>query len=114
MLNELERFYFSLPETDQSALLYLRQFVLDYSKKLTEHFKFRTPFFYYNGKMFCYFSVEKKTGRIYIGFVRGYLMKHKALISGNRTQIKVYYIDKDKDVNIKELKQLLNEAIKCM
>lgn len=114
MLNELENYYFSLPEPDQSTLLYLRQYVLGRSKKITEHFKFRTPFFYYNGKMFCYFSIEKKSKRLYIGFVRGYLMNHKALISGNRTQIKVYYIEKDKDVKQGELKQLLNEAIACM
>lgn len=114
MLNELENYYFALPEPDQSTLLFLRRFLLDHSNKVTEHFKFRTPFFYYNGKMFCYLSIEKKTKRIYIGFVRGYAMNHKSLIAGNRTQIKVYYIDKEKDLKIKELKQLLKEAITCM
>ena len=114
MLNELENYYFSLPEPDQSTLLFLRQFILNHSKNITEHFKFRTPFFYFNGKMFCYFSIEKKTSRIYIGFVKGHAIKHKALIAGNRTQIKVYYIEKDKDVRINELKAILKEAEKLM
>lgn len=114
MLNELENYYFSLPEPDQSTLLFLRQFILDHSNMITEHFKFRTPFFYFNGKMFCYLSIEKKTERIYIGFVRGNKMKHKALIAGNRTQIKVYYIDKEKDLDVKTLKQLLRESEKLM
>src|SRR5262245_49011799 len=98
MLNELDNFYFFLPEPDQSALLYLRNTILKHSGHITEHFKFKTPFFYYKGKWFCYFGIEKKTNRIYIGFLKGSEMKNKHLIAGNRTVVKILYIDKEKDI----------------
>jgi hypothetical protein len=110
MLNELDNFYFSLPEPDQSTYLFLRCAILDHSKHLTEHYKFKTAFFHYKGKWFCYFGIEKKSQRLYIGFIKGSQMKNKHLFAGNRTMIKILYIDKQKDIDLKILKQVLKEA----
>jgi len=74
---------------------------------LQESWKFNTPFYYYNNKWFCYISYNKKKKEIYIGFVRGYLIQHPSLVSGNRKQIKVYYINPEKDINAKELKTIV-------
>lgn len=114
MLNELDNFYFSLAEPDQSTFLFLRQTILGHSKYITEHFKFKTPFFYYKGKWFCYFGMEKRSGRLYIGFIKGSEMKNKHLFAGKRTMIKILYIDKDKDIDRMLLKQVLKEAVGLM
>lgn len=114
MLNQLDNFYFSLPEPQQSAFLYLRKHLLAYHPQITEHFKFLTAFFVYKGKNICYFSVRKKDNQAYIGFIKGYLMKHKALVAEGRSQVKVYYFDGAKDIDIATINQLLEKAIRTI
>lgn len=75
--------------------------------QLTEQWKFNTPFYYYQNKWFCYISYNKKSKEIYIGFVRGYMLSHPSLVSDNRKQIKVYYINAEEDINVEELKNLV-------
>ena len=72
---------------------------------LQETWKFNTPFYYYNGKWFCYLSYSaKRKHEIYIGFVRGYQVEYRNLVSEGRKQIKVYRINPEKDIDIKALK----------
>ena len=112
MLNHLDNYYFSKPEPEQSCLLFLRRFLLDYSPHIEEHWKYTTAFFTYKKKLFCYFSISKKTNRLYIGFVDGNKIKHKNLVEEGRKQIRVLYIDPNKDVDIKKLNVILNLAVK--
>ena len=114
MLNQLDNYYFSLPEPQQSAFLFLRKHLLAYHPQITEHFKFSTAFFLFKGINLCYFSVRKKDKQAYIGFVNGYLMKHKALASEGRSQIKVYYFDGAKDIDIATINRLLEMAMKTV
>lgn len=114
MLNELENYYFSKEEPNQSTLLFLRSFILGLSPNFTEHYKFKTPFFYFKGKWCCYFGIEKKTKRIYIGFIKGSEMKNKCLFAGNRTMIKILYIDKEKDIDQKVLKAVFKETMQLI
>ncbi len=74
---------------------------------LQENWKFNTPFYYFNGKWFCYISYHKKKDETYIGFVRGYKIKHDRLISGGRKQIKVYPINPEQDIDIEELREIV-------
>jgi hypothetical protein len=110
MLNHLDNYYFSLPEPQQSCLLFLRNFMLEYSPDITEHFKYGGAFFNYKGKSFAYLTTSKKTGKTYIGFVNGNLIKHKKLQSEGRSQIKVFYVDPEKDVDLKSLKEIMKLA----
>ena len=110
MLNHLDNFFLTLDEPEQGCLLFIRQFILNYSNKFSEHWKYNTPFYHFNGKWFCYLSYHKKTKRIYIGFVYGYKLNHPKLLSEGRKQIKVFYIDAAKDVDIKSLKAIMKEA----
>ena len=103
-----------MPEPQQSAFLFLRKHLLAYDPQISEHFKFSTAFFLYRDINLCYFSVRKKDKQAYIGFVTGYLMKHKALASEGRSQIKVYYFDGAKDIDIATISQLLEIAIKTI
>lgn len=111
MLNQLDNFYFSKPEPAQSAFLFLRNFILEFNAAISEHYKYSTAFFHYKGKALCYFSVRKKDQQAYIGFVNGYLMKHKSLAAENRSQIKVYYFNPAIDLDVDTVKQLLKLAV---
>lgn len=103
MDKHLDNFFLTVPEPHQSALLYLRQFFIE-EMGLQESWKFNTPFYYYEGKWFCYLSYSKKRHHeIYIGFVKGYKVNHIKLLSEGRKQIKVYRIDATKDINAIEL-----------
>ncbi len=110
MLNQLDNYFFTLPEPQQGCLLFLRQYILDYSKDITDAWKFNTPFFYYKKKWLCYLSYNKKNHVIYIGFVYGYKLKHPKLVSEGRKQIKVFYVDPTKDVDIKSFNRILKMA----
>lgn len=112
MLNQLDNYYFSKPEPEQSCLLFLRRYLLDYSAQIEEHWKYTTAFFTYKKKLFCYFSINKKTNRLYIGFVDGNKIRHKDLVDEGRKQIRVFYIDPNKDVDVKKLNRILNLAVK--
>jgi len=112
MLNDLELFYMNRRHEEQEALLFLRRFILDASENLSEHFKFKTAFFYFNGKIFCYFGQEKKSRRLYIGFVMGKHLHHPALLKGTRKQIKILPLEINKDIDLILLTEVLNEAIK--
>jgi Domain of unknown function (DU1801) len=107
MEESLDNFFLSIPEPQRSALLFLRQFFIN-DMQLEENWKFNTPFYYYNGKWFCYISYNrKKNHEIYIGFVKGHLVNHKALLAEGRKQIKVYRVNPDKDIKVAELKTIV-------
>jgi hypothetical protein len=110
MLNSLNNYYISLLEPEQSSLLFLRTYLLEFSPHITEHWKYSTPFFYHKTKAFYYFSINKKK-QVYIGFVNGNKIKHPKLLSEERKQIKVFYIYADKDIDIKSLNAILKLAI---
>jgi len=60
----------------------------------------------------CYISYQKKQKTIYLGFVHGHHLKHKKLLSEGRKQIKVYYLNPDKDLDIRTIMALFKEATK--
>ncbi len=106
MDKHLDNFFLTVPEPYQSALLYLRHFFIE-EMDLQESWKFNTPFYYYNGKWFGYLSYsEKRHHEIYVGFIKGYKVTHKKLLSEGRKQIKVYRIDATKDINAIELTKI--------
>jgi hypothetical protein len=103
MDESLDNFFLKIPEPQQSTLLFLRQFFM-IEMELQENWKFNTPFYYHQGKWFCYLSYSaKRKHEIYIGFVKGYLIEHPSLVSEGRKQIKVYRINPEKDIKVKEL-----------
>lgn len=111
MLSELELFYFNRNAEEQQLLFFLRRYILDASAFITEHYKFKTAFFYLNGKMFCYLGQEKKSRQLYIGFVQGKQLSHPALVQGNRKQIKVLPVSMHGDIELQKLNEVVNEAL---
>lgn len=112
MLSQLDNYFFSLPEPEQGCLLFLRHHIINYSKHITDAWKYNTPFFYYKRKWLCYLSYHKKTKVIYIGFVNGYKINHPKLLAEGRKQVKVFYVDANRDTDIKSLNAILKLAIK--
>ncbi len=110
MLNHLDNYFFSLEEPHRGCLLFLRDYILSVSKNINEEWKFNTPFYYYNKKWCCYISFHKKTKKVYIGFIHGYLMKHKKLLSEGRKQIKVFYINPNEDIDVAALNKIFEMA----
>ncbi len=110
MLNPIENYFLQQPEPHQSCMIYLRGWLRE--QELEELYKFSTAFYHYKGKMFCYMGVSAKQKKLYLGFVKGYKLKHPSLKKEGRKQIKVFYINPEKDLPIKTLKQIIFEAKK--
>jgi len=114
MHHPVEDYYARLEEPHQSALLFIREFILDFSSDFTEHFKWSAPFFYYQGKMCCYFWWDKKLEQPYLSFGEGKYIHHPALKSYGRKRFKLYYINSSEDIDTETLHFLLTESVKSM
>lgn len=103
----IDNFFLQIPEPQQSALFYLRRFLIE-EIGLEEHIKFNTPFYNFKNKWFCYLSYsEKRKHEIYIGFVKGFKIEFPGLESEGRKQVKVYRISPEKDIDVKALKKIV-------
>ena len=108
MSSPLASYYIHQPEPNGSALLALRQIILNYDPAIKEVWKFKTPFFTFNDKNLCYFNVEKKTNRPYIGVIIAHKINHPALHKGDRKQIEVLYIDPLQDIPVALIYEILS------
>ncbi|MFL9484469.1 DUF1801 domain-containing protein [Chitinophagaceae bacterium LWZ2-11] len=111
MLREIDNYYLQKEEPDKSCLLALREYILAYDKNITEAWKYKMPFFCYNGKMFCYLWVHKRLKQPYLGVVEGNKIDHPQLIIENRSRMKIMLIDPDKDLPIKIINTILSKAL---
>lgn len=110
MLNPLENYFFTQPESHQNCMLYLRSWLK--KQDLAELHKSSTAFYHHNGKMFCYLNVSSKNNKLYLGFVKGYKTKHHSLKKEGRKQIKVLYLNPEEDLPLKKLEEIISEAKK--
>lgn len=110
-MKELDNFYLEQEEPNKSCLLALRSIVLSQHKDITSELKYGMPFFCFRGKMFAYLWVHKKQKKPYIGLVEGKHLMHKDLIQENRSRMKIMLFDADKDLPIKTINKILQEAI---
>jgi hypothetical protein len=111
MMKELDLFYLQQEEPAKSCFLTLRDHILQYNQHITETWKFRMPFFCCMGQSFCYFRIERKSGKPYIGFTEGKWLDHPALVSEKRSRIKILLVDPATDLPFKELNAILKAAV---
>jgi len=111
MAERVDHYFNALTEPSRSCLLYLRDFVLGFSDKITEQRKNNTPFYYFNGKWFCFISFHPKTLKIYVSFVEGFKIEHPKLVSEGRKKMKIFPIDPEQDIDVKSLGSILEAAI---
>ena len=110
MLREIDNFYLRQEEPIRSCLYALRHLIIQYNDKITEAWKYKMPFFCYKGKMFCYIWIDNK-GIPYIGIVEGRKIDHPLLIKGDRSRMKVLFIDPSKDLPIEVIQEVFSAAI---
>lgn len=110
-IRELDDFYLRQQEPNRSCMMALRNIICDFHPGITQEWKYKLPFFYLNGKMFCYIWQDKKTKYPYVGFFDGYLLKHPLLFQGDRKRMKIFSIHPEEDIPITSLREVLQEAL---
>jgi hypothetical protein len=112
MLHPIDHFFEEKDEPVRSCLGALRIFIRNNEiVQLTESWKYGMPFYCYNGKMLCYFWLNKTTKQPYIGFVDGGKMAHPMLIQEKRARMKIFELNASNEIPINTLHELLREAI---
>ncbi|MDA9967559.1 DUF1801 domain-containing protein [Salibacteraceae bacterium] len=111
MLSELNQFYEKLEEPEKSCFLALRDYILSLSEHITPEWKYKLPFFYFKGKMFCYLWMDKKTKEPYIGIAKAQLLDFEYLVQGDRKRMKILPIPANEDLPIGKIKESLGAAM---
>ncbi|MEO6730618.1 MAG: DUF1801 domain-containing protein [Ferruginibacter sp.] len=111
MVEELHNYYLNKEEPNKSCLLALRSIILVQDTNVTETRKWGMPCFCYKKKMFCYLWTDKKTDEPYILMVEGKYLEHPALQEGDRSRMKIFRVNPNKDLPIKTVKGILKTAL---
>lgn len=111
-MKALDNFYNEQPEPHRSALLALRDIILSTDpENITQEWKYRLPFFYYKGKMFCYLWIHKKFRQPYVSFVHSEELSHPLLLLEKRARMKILLIDPEDDIPLELLQELLQASL---
>jgi hypothetical protein len=110
-LTAIDNYYESQAEPVRSCMLALRDIICAQDADITPAWKYGGPFFCYKGKMFCYLWVHKKLKQPYIGIVEGKHFNEPFLIQENRSRIKIFMLDANKDLPLKQIEKIINKAI---
>ena len=70
------------------------------------------PFYYFNGKMFCYLWTHKAKAIPYVGIVEGGRIDHPDLIQEKRARMKILLINPALDIDEQKIRTILKEATK--
>ncbi len=111
MTRELDNYYLSKEEPNQSCLLALRSIILEQDEDVTETQKWGMPCFCYKKKMFCYLWTDKKTDEPYILMVEGKHLDHSQLEQGNRSRMKVLAVNPRRDIDTELITTILQQAL---
>jgi len=110
-MKEIDSFYLQQDEPIKGTLLALREIILSQDADIINVLKYGMPFFCYKGKMFCYLWVHKKYKQPYIGIVEGKRFDEPFLIQEGRSRMKIMLLDPNKDLPLKTIKIILQQAI---
>jgi penicillin-binding protein-related factor A (putative recombinase) len=69
------------------------------------------PFFSFQKSMLCYFWIDKKSNLPYIGFMEGKDLDFEWLEAGDRSRVRIMYIDPYEDLPLKKIRQTLKASI---
>lgn len=111
MLRPIDRYFLEKEEPEKSCLLALRTFIPSLDEGITEEWKYRLPFFYYRGKMFCYLWTHKKFKQPYIGIVKGKEIDHPLLLLEKRAKMKILLVDPGMDLPLDVIREVLGKAL---
>lgn len=111
-MRPIDQFFLQKEEPVKSCLQFLRTHLSAFDPHMTEEWKYGLPFYYYNGKMFCYLWIHKKHKQPYIGIVEGGRIEHPSLLKEKRARMKILLVDPAKDVPVKTINMILKQALK--
>nr|WP_315171442.1 DUF1801 domain-containing protein [uncultured Flavobacterium sp.] len=110
-MEQRHNYYLKKEEPNKSCLLALRNIILNQDINITETQKRGMPCFCYKKKMFCYLWTDKKTDEPYIIMVEGKYLDHPELEAGDRSRMKIFRVNPNKDLPIKTIESILQEAL---
>ncbi len=108
-INHIDHFFLAKEEPQKSCFLALRSIILNWDVQISEHWKYKLPFYYYQGKPFCYLWRDKKSFEPYIGLVRSGNIAHPNLFLGNRKKMKIMRIDPNLDIPVDTMYEIFEE-----
>jgi hypothetical protein len=111
MLRDIDQFFLNQHEPAKSCLFYLRELILGFDDSITEAWKYKMPFYCYQGRMFCYLWVNKRTHQPYIGIVEGRKIAHPLLVIEKRSRMKTMTIDAHEDIPVETVRLILKMAL---
>ncbi|MBK9728273.1 MAG: DUF1801 domain-containing protein [Saprospiraceae bacterium] len=111
MIREINSYYLNKEEPNKSCLLALRNIILEQDTNITETQKYGMPCFCYKKKMFCYLWTDKKTNEPYILMVEGKHLVHSKLEAGERSRMKIFRVNPNKDIPVKTIETILQKAL---
>lgn len=111
MPEQLDNYYLTKEEPNKSCLLALRSIVLGQDENIIETKKYGMPCFCYKKKMFCYLWTDKKTEEPYLLMVEGKYLDLPELEQGNRSRMKIFRVNPNKDLPIKTINNILKAAL---
>lgn len=111
MLRDIDIWFESKPEPAKSCLLALRAHLQQLDPHITEAWKYRMPFFCYNGKMCCYLWIDPVSQHPYIGIVEGKHIQHPWLQTGKRARMKILPIDPNEDLPMEVINDVLRQMV---
>jgi uncharacterized protein YdhG (YjbR/CyaY superfamily) len=56
-MNPIEDYFLKQRKPLQSVMLFLRQIIKETLPEIEEKYRFKIPFYYYNGKQLCYLNI---------------------------------------------------------
>jgi hypothetical protein len=104
-------FYLDQPEPNKSCLLAMRDMVLELDAAISETRKYGMPCFCYQGKMFAYLWVDKKSKEPYFLMVEGKHLQHPKLEVGTRARMKIFRINPNEDLPVSDIHSIMNQAL---
>ncbi|MHC0448027.1 DUF1801 domain-containing protein [Flavobacterium sp. 3-218] len=110
-MKEVDDFYENSKIPFRETLLALSEIILRQDKEITNVLKYGMPFFCYKKKMFCYLWIHKKLNQPYIGIVEGKHFDEPFLIQENRSRMKVFLMDSEKDLPLEQIETVIQKAL---
>ena len=111
MIREIDYYYLNKEEPNKSCLLALRDIILEQDINITETMKYGMPCFCYKKKMFCYLWTDRKSDEPYILMVEGKYLDHPKLEEGDRSRMKIFRVNPNKDLPIRAIANILKTAL---
>lgn len=110
-MRPIDAYFLEKQEPARGCLLYLRSLIIGFDKGINEEWKYRMPFYCYNGKMLCYLWTNKKNGKPYIGIVDGNKIDRPELLIEKRNRMKILPIDPMGEIPVALIDAILFEIL---